>query len=464
MADRVLAVSVAPLFPDAVHGGSQRVLLDAVSGLAEAGADVRVACGWRPENEGGFQLQSGAPVEPLLRLKGYFPEPWEAPPHLIARTARALGPWLSWADVVYLHADTFYLRWLIPEDRRVVRSFHDFHYENALVSAFAFNADLTIVPSEYLRRCISSSFRAAGARMTEPIQVIPNGIDTDLFKPAASAPPGVAPRRRGDTVLLFPHRPDPRKGIDEALQTVALLSRRQPDRRFRLLIPRHLDAGSSAESADYYENVVARAREAGIQEAVEFVPWFPHEGMASLYTFADATLCIGSFIESFGLTAYESLACGTPVVSARVGALRHLPEHPDVHMVEQGDTASAADAVAAASDGMRDASGVRKLISERYALQRMKKAYAEAIVGSSTPAALETPGRSMERLAIAPWCHPSGGRVYHDYYYGFLSYPSLAPYLASSGDAKFSREEALAAGVSETEIGRAEDDGVLVPS
>ncbi|MBT3941263.1 MAG: hypothetical protein HOF43_00905, partial [Chloroflexi bacterium] len=53
MLKRVAVVSIAPILPGAVHGGSQRILDGVLHGLAEAGADVRVVCSWRPENDGG---------------------------------------------------------------------------------------------------------------------------------------------------------------------------------------------------------------------------------------------------------------------------------------------------------------------------------------------------------------------------------------------------------------------------
>ena len=91
-------------------------------GLADAGAEVRVLCAWRPENDGGFELAPRIKVEPILRLRGYFPDPWEVPPHMIQQTAETIRPALEWADAVYLHADTFYLRRLLPEGRPAAKS------------------------------------------------------------------------------------------------------------------------------------------------------------------------------------------------------------------------------------------------------------------------------------------------------------------------------------------------------
>jgi glycosyltransferase involved in cell wall biosynthesis len=525
---RVLAVSIAPLFKDAVHGGSQRALTLVAHALAEAGHRVRIACSERPENRGGFELTDGVTVEPVLKLRGFFPDPYEVPPHQIADTARSLQPLIEWADRLYLHADIFHFRSLLPSAVPVIRSFHDFHYETALVSAFAYGADVTIVPSDYLRRCIQATVGESGLRQLEPVEVIPNGIDLDVYTPGKGSqrrrnhvPNGaqrsdgversddterpdrqnglveVAPRRPGEIVLLHPHRPDPRKGIEQALQVVqALRSQRTPQeaRLVRLLVPRHVDARADPGVAAYYEDVERRARELGVADSIEFHPWYDEPGMAALYRFADVTLCLGNFIESFGLTAYESLACGTPVVVARVGALREAPEVADLHRVEYGDTEAATSAVVEASNGMRELEGARRLLSERHSLRSMTEGYVRAIEGAVARGPVRAGGRRMDgidapetggahapetgdavgagayatrgfgaRYALAPWCHVTGSRIYNDYAYRHLEMPALARILARTSTG-LKLAEFAEGGVPEAELDEALRTGVLIRS
>lgn len=490
MLKRVAVVSIAPVLPGAVHGGSQRILDGVLLGLADAGADVRVICSWRPENDGGFEIAPRIKVEPLLRLSGYFPDPWEAPPHRILQSAEALAPVFEWAESVYLHADTFYLRKLIPEGRRVVRSFHDFHYETALISAFAFDADLTIVPSEYLKRCIDATAGAFRGGSAEPVVVIPNGIDLDTYRPRSGVTPGgVRERSGGDLVLLWPHRPDPRKGIAQAIGIAGDLARSYPDRNIRLLVPEHVDAAGSSETREFYDNAVQLATKENVKDALEFTPWWSGDETAIAYAYADVTLCPGNFIESFSLAAHESLACGTPVVAASVGALRDLPDHPDIHMFSYGDMESAAKASLAASEGMTDVDGIRALLSEKYSFRQMQKAYVAAITGvlrEPPPApALVPPGKdlgalhqpqgapgSTDRFSLAPWCNVGGERVYNDYDYGWSHRAELATFLARidaqvaeghrTENPEFTRESAIDAGVSPDQLERALRDGVIV--
>ncbi|MBI4305608.1 MAG: glycosyltransferase family 4 protein [Chloroflexi bacterium] len=466
---RVLAISIAPLFPGAFHGGSQRILAAAAEALSGAGHQVRIACSRRPENEHGFSF-ADVFVEPLLELTGFFPDPYEVPPHRLAETARRLRDAIDWADRVYLHADIFHFRSLLRTGTPVVRSFHDFHYETALISAFAYGADLTIVPSDYLRRCFLATVGRSGLRAVESVRVISNGIDLNRYAPVRETPPpGIAPRRDDDLILLHPHRPDDRKGIEQAIRVVATLRGRGTTQRIRLLVPRHLDAALSPEAAAHYDKASKQAAELGVADSLEFVPWQPDESMPALYSFADVTLCLGNFIESFGLTAYESLACGTPAVIANVGAFRDAPDHPDFYRIEYGDAEVAAYAVSEAARGMRNLRSAREMIAARFNLEQMKSAYVEAIQ-SAAPAA--TADRKImpaisslaaKRYELAPWCHvAAGGRIYNDYAYRHLHMPGLAAAFEKSNTAR-SLGELSDEGVAQAELDEARETGTLIP-
>jgi glycosyltransferase involved in cell wall biosynthesis len=62
---------------------------------------------------------------------------------------------------------------------------------------------------------------------------------------------------------------------------------------------------------------------------IDLLPWVPRDKMPEYYRAASLTLCLGSLPEGFGLSAAESIACGTPVLSRRIGALPELV--PDGH-------------------------------------------------------------------------------------------------------------------------------------
>ena len=479
MLKRVAVVSIAPILPGVVHGGSQRILDGVLRGLADAGAEVRVVCSWRPENDGGFELAPNINIEPLLRLSGYFPDPWEVPPYQILQSAESIAPVFEWAETVYLHADTFYLRNLIPEGRRVVRSFHDFHYETALISAFGFDADITIVPSDYLKRCIDATAGATPGRSGGPVVVVPNGIDLQTYRRRPGVTPhGVRERVERDLVLLWPHRPDPRKGIVEAIEITGELVRMLPDRNVRLLVPRHVDATSSTETREFYDNAIQLATARGVMDCLEFTPWWSDDETAGAYSFADVTLCPGNFIESFGLVAYESLACGTPVIAARVGALRDM-RIPGAYTFDWNLPGGAPieylplnGVLISALGNDIDTDAVRTILKEDFSFEEMQRGYLAAITGD-IPGVGEPPleSTSTVRFTIAPWCMARSPWVYNDYEYGWTRRDKLAEFLTTCGHhvlgkrvegRGFTLEVAMEFGITPEQIKQGLRDGMII--
>ena len=429
---RILAVSVAPLFPDFVMGGSQRILVDVARALGIVGHDVRVLCTRRTENEGGFDLSPRVRVQADLPLRGTFPAQYQVAPYRLAQTARVLSEAAAWADRVYLHADAIYLRDALV-GHRVVRSLHDFVYEEALLSALTLPAALTVVPSEYLKRCIDATL--AMARVApQPLRVVSNGVLVPRKRPAPAPPPGVRPKEPGDIVLLHPHRPDPSKGLADSLGVAAGLARRMPKSRIRLLAPGYPAGGDELdEAAVSREEARGLAQSLGADEILELHDWVPPDLMPSYLAFGDVTLCLGSFIESFGLTPLESAVAGTPAVCVQVGALRELQGVPGVSHIPPGDTAAATEAVIAALQSSFDADAVADTVGARFSHRNMVDGYIDAITHPPDAEPSQAPAGDPDHYALAPWCEVFGQRIYNDYESDYREFPALTDLLLNDG-------------------------------
>ncbi|MBM3946932.1 MAG: glycosyltransferase family 1 protein, partial [SAR202 cluster bacterium] len=116
----------------------------------------------------------------------------------------------------------------------------------------------------------------------------------------------------GRRYLLFVGRLDPLKGLDLALEAMALLED-QDDLQLMVV-------GGEQDGKAESVRMLDLARRLGVQERVRFAGAVPHEAMPYYYSAAEA-LVMPSYYESFGLAALEAMACGTPVVAARVGGL-----------------------------------------------------------------------------------------------------------------------------------------------
>ncbi|MEU4802303.1 D-inositol-3-phosphate glycosyltransferase [Actinosynnema sp. NPDC023587] len=151
------------------------------------------------------------------------------------------------------------------------------------------------------------------------VQVVPPGVDLDLFAPgdrgAARSALGLRP---DDVVLTFVGRIQPLKAPDVLLHAAAEVLRRSPGLRDRLVV--QVVGGPSGTGVKTPEELKRLAGELGITDVVRFLPPQGGADLARVYRAADV-VAVPSHNESFGLVALEAQACGTPVVAAAVGGL-----------------------------------------------------------------------------------------------------------------------------------------------
>ena len=154
------------------------------------------------------------------------------------------------------------------------------------------------------------------------IAVIPCGFATDEFWPIA---PRFARRALGlpsdVPVLLTVGRLVPRKGVDNAIRALSILVRRLGVPAELLVVGGNSDIADSAVTPEIarLRNVAA---EAGVADRVTFTGRRSRELLKLYYSAADVFVAT-PWYESFGMTAIEAMACGTPVVGSRVGGIKY---------------------------------------------------------------------------------------------------------------------------------------------
>ena len=170
-------------------------------------------------------------------------------------------------------------------------------------------ADAVVVASPEEPREIARLYEVTPRR----VQVVPCGVDLDAFRPMDAREARDRLGLNGNRTLLFVGRMEPLKGLDILLRAFAELE----DPKAELIVLGG-DEGSVRELA----RTQALARELGIDARVRFGGSVDHASLPDYYNAADVCV-VPSYYESFGMVALEALACGTPVVAARVGGLRH---------------------------------------------------------------------------------------------------------------------------------------------
>ena len=150
------------------------------------------------------------------------------------------------------------------------------------------------------------------------IEMAPCGVDLSLFRPLDQ---GEARKRlglNGERVFLYVGRLEPLKGLDLLLNTAAHLDTCEP---VRVLV-----VGGSADGDQEVDKLRSLAKTLKVDDVFDFVGRVDQEELPFYYNAADVCV-VPSYYESFGLAALESMACGTPVVAARVGGLSTIVQH-----------------------------------------------------------------------------------------------------------------------------------------
>jgi len=141
------------------------------------------------------------------------------------------------------------------------------------------------------------------------IEVIPNGVDMERFKPPAGR---AGPPERPE--LLFVGRLREFKGVQDAIAALPALERAL-GRAARLTI---IGDGPSRASL---EAQAAGLRAAGSSSEVRFLGWLDPDGLPAAYASA-SLLLLPSYVEGHSNVILEALAAGLPCVACDVPGIR----------------------------------------------------------------------------------------------------------------------------------------------
>jgi L-malate glycosyltransferase len=174
-------------------------------------------------------------------------------------------------------------------------------------------SDAVTAPSKYLKYAtydklnVSSSF---------PIEVIPNFVDTDTFRPLSQdstcTQPACVQCKDKERIIVHVSNFRPVKRVDDVVRIFDLVQQKIPTRL--LLI------GDGPERS----KVEALIREKGLQGRVTFLGKL--EAFVEILQNSDLFL-LPSETESFGLAALEALSCGVPVIASDVAGLPEVVQH-----------------------------------------------------------------------------------------------------------------------------------------
>jgi glycosyltransferase involved in cell wall biosynthesis len=325
--------------PPLAYGGTERIVFELVAELDRRGHDVTTFASGDSEVPGRLVPT----VATALRPEGYMGDPM---PYFLS-TMRAVLDQASEFDLIHSHLEWASLLLARVSPVPVVSTFH-----GRLDLPWAADA-LTDPP----RGLVAISANQASTHPDVPWTVIHNGLTL------TDAP---FERRRGEA-MCFVGRVAPEKGIVEALEIAKIAGR--PLRIAAKVAP-------IGPERSYFEAVFEPALKAAGSN-VEFLGELSQRDRDDLFAESFVSLMPGAWPEPFGLVAIESLACGTPVIARRIGALPEILRD-GVDGFFGDDVTQLAYKVEGAAD--LDRAEIRASVLERFSAQRMTDGY-EALYG-----------------------------------------------------------------------------------
>jgi D-inositol-3-phosphate glycosyltransferase len=153
------------------------------------------------------------------------------------------------------------------------------------------------------------------------VRIVPPGVDRRLFVPRPKPEARERLGLQGTRLVLFVGRLQPFKGPDLAIRAFAEAVRRDPEGTADVVLA-VVGGPAGVPRSGEVERLRSLASQLGLGDRVRFVPPQPQERLSDFYSAASVVL-VPSRTESFGLVALEAQACGTPVIAADAGGLRH---------------------------------------------------------------------------------------------------------------------------------------------
>ena len=175
---------------------------------------------------------------------------------------------------------------------------------------------LVCTPSEWLAERVRRSFLGE----EYDVRVVPNGIDTALFRPRDSAHLRARHSLTDEKVVLAvaPYMMDARKGGRDVLR----LAESMKDERVKFIL-----IGVDDLTEEFSPNVIAMGRTENQQELAEY------------YSMADVFV-ICSAMENFPTTCLEAVCSGTPVAGFAAGGTAETAPAPVGRFTAPGDIAA----------------------------------------------------------------------------------------------------------------------------
>ncbi len=326
---------VAPLYescPPKLYGGTERVVSHLTEELVRQGHEVILFASGDSQTSATLE----APCERALRLNPDCRDPLAHHMVLINRVARNAHLF----DIIHFHTDYLHFPLFASRWRKTLTTLHG-------------RLDVPDLPP-LMREFSMMPLASISDSQRAPLVwanwhgTVHHGLPLDLYRPG----PG------DGGYLAFIGRISPEKGPERAIEIAR-----------RAGLPLVIAAKVDKVDVEYYEAVVKPLLD---DPLIEFVGEVNDSEKAALLGDATALLFPIDWPEPFGLVQIEAIACGTPVIAFRRGAVPEIIE-PGVTGCIVDNTVEALDAIPAVQRLEREK--IRQNFEQRFSVERMARDY-----------------------------------------------------------------------------------------
>ncbi len=208
------------------------------------------------------------------------------------------------------------------------------------------------------------------SRVAPRVWFIPNGVDTDEFRPVD---PVHEIKERN--AILVPRNLFRNRGIHLAIEAFAQFRATHPETTLYIV-------GGGGQPR-YIEQLKRMVNDLGISDSVIFHGSAPRSELPAIYCSAQLTLIPSLCGEGTSLGALESMACGAPTICTFVAGLRDLPGPHALPMVS-----SMAETMESVWPDRRDlAEAQRAQVLAQYTIEKWRRSWEDALgeVGMEHP-------------------------------------------------------------------------------
>ena len=337
--------TILQVIPRLEAGGAERSTVEIASEIVRAGGRALVA------------THKGRMARDVIAAGGevIFSPVHSKNPLTIWRNAARLTNIINEKEVDLIHARSRAPAWssLLAARRtgvKFVTTYHGAHRAQNAVKRFynssLVRSDRVIANSNFTAEAICQAYDL----QNDKVQVIPRGVDLDLFQPAMVVEGRVAellatwslPGENNAIRILLPARLTSWKGHEIAIKAISILKSRTGSGKSPNLSV--VFCGGVQNNNDYEVFLRAKLDERGVRDMVHIVG--DCADMPAAYSWADIVISPSVRPEAFGRVAIEAGAMGKPIIAAaHGGALETVVNGESGVLVKPGDAVELADAI-----------------------------------------------------------------------------------------------------------------------